>query len=324
MAGFRLRPWPYLGGLAVVCVVLQAVTGILLAFSYQPTPDTAYVSVYYITNAMPYGWLVRTVHSWGSHLLIVFAALHAVRMFVTASYKHPRRANWVLGVVALLATIAMSFTGNLLPWDQRAYWDTTRAVALFEQAPLVGEWLVTTLLGGDTIGPTALTRFHASHVTILPALLVGLLFAHLWLARRAAARERSAGPDRPQIGGAPSAMPLYPDLLVSWATTWALLLSLLAVLAILAPVSLDVKADPSLVLEQSKPAWYFLSLYTLERWIPPAVAATVTFLLGVLFIALPYSDRSPSHEPKERMVALGLGFLVIAGVLALTVIGALL
>jgi ubiquinol-cytochrome c reductase cytochrome b subunit len=313
----RIRPWPYFGGLAVVCFALQVVTGVIMALSYEPTPAEAYVSTFYIANVMRYGWLVRTVHHWGAHLTVFFAGLHCFRMFATASYKPPRRANWVVGAVGLLAAVGLAFTGNLLPWDQSALADTTAAIELFRHVPLAGDAFADLLLGGEAIGAATLTRFYAAHVAVLPAIMLGLLATHAWLGRRNARSMDRSETDRPS-----DYAPLYPDILVSGSTTLLLLLSVYAVLAILVPATLDVKADPSAVVESARPAWYFLSMSALVRYVPPALAATATILLGVLFVLLPYVDRTPSHEPRERIVALAVGFTVIAGALGLTVLGA--
>ena len=307
---FRMRPWPYFGGLALLCFGLQVVTGIVMVFSYEAGADRAYASVYSISNVMPYGWLVRTIHHWGAHLTIAFAGLHAVRAFLVASYKPRRQLNWVLGAVALLAALALAFTGSLLPWDQKAFWDTSAAVSLLKQLPLIGGWIASVVLGGDTLGATTLTRFFWAHVAVLPIALLGLLVGHFWLASK---REEDED----------ETVPFYPDIIIPAATAVVLVLSVYAVLAIILAVSLDVRADPSAV-AAAEPAWYFMSLSTLLRYLSPALAATVTILLGVLFILLPYVDHGPSRAPKDRILALAIGFFVIGGVLALTAVGAFL
>lgn len=322
--GARLRaasmsPWPYFGGLALACLGIQVVTGLLMAFRYQPTPDEAYVSVYYIANVMPYGWLVRSAHSWGSVLTLVFAALHAVSVFIKASYKKPRQGNWVLGVLALMTAVALGFTGRLLPWDQMAYWGTEAAVDLFRQAPLVGDWIARGLLGGELVGAATLTRFYAAHVTVLPATLLALLLAHLFLARKQDAADELAGGSR--IRGR---VPLYPDILLPAATTLVLLLAVFLALASLVPATLDVKADLTVAPQVAKPTWNLLSMYALSQYLNGGVAASVTAVLGLLFLLLPYIDRGPTVKPRERRFALLIGLLVIGGVCFLTLAGALL
>lgn len=321
------RPWSCFGGLALVCLALQVVTGLLLAFSYRPTPGEAYASVYYLSNVMPYGWLVRTVHFWGSQLVIALAALHAVRMLVNGSYRRPERTGWIVGALALAFVIALAFTGSLLTWDQSAYWSTFAAVSLLREVPLVGEWVARGLLGVDAaLGAAALTRFYAAHLTLLPVGLAGLLVAHARIERARGADAMPSSSDAPDAqAGRPLGVdaPSYPDVVASAATMVVLLLCLYAVLAIFLPAPLDVRADPTVTPAAVKPAWYFLSVYALTRYLPPAVAVTVPVVLGMLFILLPFFDRGPSRASTDRALALAVGLSAIAGAIVLTLVGAL-
>ncbi|GAB4278253.1 MAG: hypothetical protein Kow0056_10360 [Coriobacteriia bacterium] len=297
------------GVLALACVAVQAITGVMLAFVYRPTPDEAFVSTYYITHVMSYGWLVRAVHSWGADLTVIFAALHGVVTFITASYKR-RPAEWVIGNLTILAAVAMGFTGNLLPWDQEAYWNTTATLSLVSEAPIIGKPLASLLLGGPTVSEVTLTRFHALHVTVLPAVLASLLVAHLWMGSIRAKTERGE-----------SVWSYAGRLLAGASVPLLLLASLLVVLVSFVPLALSVKADPSASIEAARPAWYFMSLYAVAQVVPAPVAAVVTGGLGVLFVALPLFDRTDSIEPSQRAFPLALGTLVIAGVGLATVAG---
>lgn len=178
------RFWFCFGGLAFFAAVMQALSGIVLAFYYQPNPDRAYASIFYISNYVKYGWFIRSVHVWGSTLMIVLVVVHMLRVYITASYKHPRELNWVAGVLLFVITMAFGLTGSLLPWDQKAYWGTTGVIELIRQTPLVGEWVAHFIVGGDTIGVAALSRFYSGHIMILPAALTMLLFAHFWMVRK--------------------------------------------------------------------------------------------------------------------------------------------
>lgn len=327
LSRWRVRPWPYFGGLALTCLVLQGLTGLFMTFSYQPTPDRAYVSVYYLANVMPYGWLIRTIHVWGAHLTIVFTALHALRMFLTASYKHPRQVSWVLGAVALGAVLALAFAGALLPWDQKAYWGTTAAISLFRETPLIGEWVAGALLGGARLGATALTRFHAAHVTVLPAALAGALVAHLLTARKHSLTfgpARATSPDDAENTSADETVPFYPDQMMTAATNIVLLLSLYAALAILVPAVLDLKADPLATLVSARPPWYLASITALTRIVPAWLALTLAAALSATLVTMPFLDRSPAHAPANRRLAIVLGSSAAIGVAVLTAVGALL
>ncbi|MEK7376350.1 MAG: cytochrome b N-terminal domain-containing protein, partial [Candidatus Margulisiibacteriota bacterium] len=126
------------GGITFLCFVIQVVTGILLLFYYKPTPAEAYSSVVHITNGVPFGWLIRSVHAWASNLMITFVFLHMIRVFVYKAYKEPRDFNWVIGVTLLCLTLGFGFTGYLLPWNQLSYWATTVGTEIPGAVPVIG------------------------------------------------------------------------------------------------------------------------------------------------------------------------------------------
>jgi menaquinol-cytochrome c reductase cytochrome b subunit len=178
------RFWFCFGGLTFATAVLQALSGIVLAFYYQPTPERAYASIFYISNYVKYGWFIRSVHVWGSRLMLLFILVHMIRVYVTASYKRPREMNWVAGVFLFVATVGFALTGSLLSWDQKAYWGTTGAITFIQKTPIVGDWAAYFIVGGETIGAAALSRFYAAHIMMLPAVLTVLLCAHFWMVRK--------------------------------------------------------------------------------------------------------------------------------------------
>lgn len=177
------RFWYCFGGLTFVTAVLQAITGLFLAFYYEPTPERAYASVFYISHFVNYGWLIRSLHAWGSQLMVVLVIVHMVRVYASAAYKHPRELNWVAGVLLLAVTLGFVLTGDLLPWDQRAYWSTTVVANFIRHMPFVGEWLTHMVVGGDAIGAPTLSRFYSGHIMMLPAFLAALLYAHFRMVR---------------------------------------------------------------------------------------------------------------------------------------------
>lgn len=178
------RFWFCFGGVTFVTAIMQALSGAVLAFYYQPTPERAYASIFYISHYVKYGWFIRSVHVWGARLMVAFIIIHMLRVYVTASYKHPRELNWVAGVFLFIITMAFSLTGSLLSWDQKAYWGTAGAIALIEKTPVVGDWVAYFIVGGDTIGASALSRFYSGHIMVLPSVLTILLFAHFWMVRK--------------------------------------------------------------------------------------------------------------------------------------------
>jgi len=173
--------WNTLGSASLFLFVLQGLTGIFLAVYYTPSPDHAYDSITYIMTSVSFGWLIRGIHHWGSSLMVLIVFIHMLRVFVTASYKYPRELTWLIGVGLLLVTVFMGFTGYLLPWNQKAYWATTVGTQIAGSVPFIGDFILKVLRGGSSLSALTLQRFFAAHIWILPAILVALIGAHLYL-----------------------------------------------------------------------------------------------------------------------------------------------
>jgi quinol-cytochrome oxidoreductase complex cytochrome b subunit len=177
--------WLYtLGSATLFVAVNQIVTGILLTVYYVPTPDHAYDSVQYITTQIPAGWLIRGLHHWGASAMVVLTALHLLRVVAYGAYKYPREVTWLTGVGLLLIVLGFGFTGYLLPWDQKAYWATTVGTRIAGVAPIVGDWILRAMRGGDQLSAVTLARFFGAHVWMLPAALLTLVLVHLYLVIR--------------------------------------------------------------------------------------------------------------------------------------------
>ncbi len=177
--------WAFtLGSATLFLVVLQGVTGVFLTVYYVPHPDQAYDSINYIMNDVAFGWLIRGLHHWGATLMVITVVLHMLRTFVYASYKYPREITWVTGVLLLLVTLGMGFTGYLLPWNQRAYWATTVGTSIAGTVPWVGPIIEQALRGGTDLSTLTLTRFFSAHIWMLPAALLGLVGVHMYLVIR--------------------------------------------------------------------------------------------------------------------------------------------
>jgi len=169
----------FLGGITLFLFGIQAATGILLSLYYRPTPEAAYDSILFIMNNVYFGWLIRSIHSWGANLMIIFCILHLLRVFFQGAYKAPRELTWMVGVVLLLLTLGFGFTGYLLPWDQRAFWATTVGSEIAGAVPLVGGFLLRLVRAGTEISTLTLSRFFGTHVLVLPVTLALVLTVHL-------------------------------------------------------------------------------------------------------------------------------------------------
>lgn len=172
------------GGLTTLSFAVQVVSGAMLLLYYVPDADQAYQSVHYITHVVPYGWLFRGMHFWCANAMVAMVFAHTMRVFYTGSFRKPRELMWVSGVLALVMTMTMAFSGYLLKWDQIAYWAMTAVTGLMAYLPFIGPPVRQILLGGDVVGGATLTRFFALHIAIVPGLLIILLVAHFWMIRK--------------------------------------------------------------------------------------------------------------------------------------------
>jgi quinol-cytochrome oxidoreductase complex cytochrome b subunit len=183
---FRKTPqgtnWYYtLGSATMFAFVNQAVTGVFLAMFYDPSPTQAYGSIRHIINDVFLGELVRGMHKWGSTVMVVLVFLHMGRVFFFGAYKYPRELNWIIGVVLLILVMAMSFTGYLLPFDQRSFWATVVGVNINASGPILGPYLADFLRAGAEFNSTTLSRFYSIHMLLIPGLIAALIGAHLYL-----------------------------------------------------------------------------------------------------------------------------------------------
>lgn len=193
--------WTYTFGLGVISAIafgVLTITGILLMFFYAPTVERAYGYIVSLQTLVPFGQLLRNLHRWSAHLMVIVVVLHMVRVFYTGAYKPPRQFNWVVGVLLLLLTLGASFTGYLLPWDQLAFWAITVGTSVAAYAPGLGNTAKTILLGGPEVGQEALTRFYALHIMVIPAAIALLISLHLWRVRKDGGLAANNLSDEPQ------------------------------------------------------------------------------------------------------------------------------
>ena len=174
--------WLYtLGSATLFAFIFQALTGVFLAFYYTPSPTEAYESIQNLTNNVFLGEFVRGMHKWGATVMIIAIFLHMARTFVFGAYKYPRELNWIIGVVLLILTMIMGFTGYLLPFDQRSFWATVVGVNINGTGPIVGPYINDFLRAGPEFGGVTLQRFYAIHMLLIPGALIALIGAHLYL-----------------------------------------------------------------------------------------------------------------------------------------------
>lgn len=181
--GHIKRWWFALGGTPAYCFFIQITTGILLSFYYVPSPDHAYESVQAITQTIPYGWFIRSIHKWAANLMIITVLLHLCRVFFSCAFRHPRQLNWLLGCGLLMLTFSLGFTGYSLVYEQLSYWGVTVASELVQNTPIVGGLMASFMRGGESVGPNTLTRMFNLHVGILPVLTIIMIGLHIAVLR---------------------------------------------------------------------------------------------------------------------------------------------
>jgi ubiquinol-cytochrome c reductase cytochrome b subunit len=309
--------WYVFGSATLIIFMLQIVTGICLALVYVPSTADAYASLEYLNYQQTLGWFLRAVHFWGSNFMVAMMSLHMIQVFLFGAYKYPRELTWVVGVFLFLCTLGMAFTGQVLRWDQDAYWGLGIGIAMIGRVPLIGAQLVHLVLGGPIIGAETLSRFFALHVFVIPGLLFGLVGR---LVARNTYRERYEE-DVKRDG-----VPFFPvaaqkDIVFGGLVILAILLCA----AISGPDGPNGPADPTLIRTVPRPDFYFLSLFALFALLPPY---TETFLILVgpvvaiaLLIALPFLAGTGEKSFRRRpvavisvvMIALVLGVLSYLG-----------
>jgi quinol-cytochrome oxidoreductase complex cytochrome b subunit len=310
--------WAFtIGSVLLGLISIQLLTGAFLTLYYAPTPDHAYESVRFISSTSS-GRLVRGLHHYGASFLVVFLVLHLLRVVILGSYKPPREITWLSGLALMGLVLAFALTGYLLPWDQRAYWATVVTINISRLAPIAGDAMAAVLQGGSTIGALTLTRWYSAHVIFLPALLVGLVVAHLVLMRL----QGSSGPVRPK-GGAP--FPFYPYQ--AFRDTIVVSAVFLAVLAMAwrGMPPLEGPADPTDANYIPRPEWYFLGLFQLLKYFPGKWEVFGAIVLpGVVaaFLALlPWIDRGPERDPRRRPLIMAVVTAGLLAVVGLTTLG---
>ncbi len=251
--------WAYLtGGAAVFLFGLQAITGCLLMFYYQPSEATAHESVKRIMAEVPYGWFVRSVHAWGATFFIAAVLLHFLGALFYKAYRRPRELTWLSGILMLGLALGFGFSGYLLPWNELSYYATLVGTKIPDAIPVFGGFVMHFLRGGEQVTGATLTRFYALHVVVLPLALGGLLAVHLLLVQ-------VQGMSLPL--GMPSEKvrdhrPFFSEFLLIDGCVWLLLIGAIATLAVFLPAEIGRKADAlTPAPEGIKPEWYFLFLF---------------------------------------------------------------
>ena len=304
--------WYFFGSLALMVLVIQIVSGIFLTMHYKPDGAMAFASVEYIMRDVPYGWLIRYIHSTGATAFFVVVYLHMLRALMYGSYKKPRELIWLFGMFIYLALMAEAFMGYLLPWGQMSYWGAQVIISLFSAIPVIGDDLTLWIRGDFVIGDATLNRFFALHVIALPFVLVFLVIAHILALHEVG----SNNPDGVEIkktkdaNGIPlDGIPFHPYYSVKDIVGVVVFLFFFAAVLFYAPdgggYMLEhanfIAADPLKTPEHIAPVWYFTPFYAILRAVPDKLMGVGVMggAIVVLFF-LPWIDRCKVKSIRYR------------------------
>lgn len=317
--------WYVFGSAALILFILQVVTGILLAFVYAPTGADAWNSLQALNHNVWLGWFLRAMHGWGADFMVAVVLMHMIQVFLFGAYKFPRELTWVIGVFLLLLTLGMAFTGQVLRFDQDAYWGLGIGASIVGRVPFVGAALVHLLLGGPIINGATLSRFFTLHVFVLPALLIGLVGLHLFLVLKLGINEwpmpgrvvrRETYLKEYQEELRKDGVPFVPNAI--WKDlvfAAAIVLAVAGCAAVLGPFGPRGIPDPTIIQTVPRPDFFFLWLYALLALLPPQMETPVLLVAPVLvigaFLLLPFVAGEGEKSWRRRPVAV-LSMLVIA------------
>jgi ubiquinol-cytochrome c reductase cytochrome b subunit len=273
--------WFYVfGSAALTCFMLQIVTGILLALIYVPSAGEAWNSLQVLNHGISLGWFIRGLHGWGSNFMVAIVLIHMVQVFLFGAYKFPRELTWMVGVTLLLMTLGMAFTGQVLRFDQDAYWGLGIGASIASRVPVVGPWAVNLMLGGPIIAGATLSRFFAVHVFLIPALLIASVGVHLLMVLKLGVNE---WPMPGRVVRRATYLKEYHELAHSKGVPFVpyavwkdiffsgfILLSIAACAVYLGPFGPSGQPDPTIIQTAPRPDFFFLWLYAVLSYLPPS------------------------------------------------------
>jgi ubiquinol-cytochrome c reductase cytochrome b subunit len=318
--------WYVFGSAATVLLILQVMTGILLALVYSPSATSAWTSLQFLNHNIALGWYLRAVHGWGSDFMIAIVLIHMVQVFLFGSYKYPRELTWVVGVGLLLLTLGMAFTGQVMRFDQDAYWGLGIGASIASRVPLIGAPLVHMVLGGPILGGATLSRFFTLHVFVIPGLLMAGVGVHVWMVLFHGVSEwpmpgrvvsKSTYEREYHELVAKTGMPFVPD--AAWKDAMfaaAILFAVMACAFFFGPFGPSGPPDPTIIQTAPKPDFAFLWIYAVLAFLPPSIETPVMLVVPVLAIAamllLPvFAGEGERHWARRPVAVLMVSVIAV-------------
>jgi ubiquinol-cytochrome c reductase cytochrome b subunit len=319
--------WFYVfGSAATVILGLQIVTGILLGLVYTPSASHAWASLEFLNHSVQLGWFIRALHGWGSDFMVAIVLIHMAQVFLFGAYKFPRELTWIVGVFLLLLTLGMAFTGQVLRFDQDAYWGLGIGASILSRVPFIGGRLVNLMLGGPIIAGPTLTRFFALHVFIIPGLLLVLVGLHLLMVLRLGINEwpmpgrivtKTTYTRDYHALTEKTGIPFVPD--AAWKDALfaaAIMLAIIACALFFGPFGPTGQPDPTIIQTAPKPDFFFLWIYAVLAYLPPALETPVLFIaptliiIGLLLLPL-VSGEGEKHWSRRPVAVLMVAIIAV-------------
>jgi cytochrome b6 len=284
---------------------------------YRPSADEAFESVEFIMTTVPFGWLIRSIHSWSANLMVYFAFVHLATVYFTRAYRKPREVTWVTGCFLLFVSLGFGFSGYLLPWNQLAFFATRVGTDIAGAVPFVGEWMLRFLRGGDQVTGGTLSRFYGWHVAILPMIVTALIGAHVLLVQ---IQGMSVPPSEVEVAKRRRPMRFFPSFALRDLFGWMVALGVLAAAAALFPWELGEKANPfAPAFADIRPEWYFMFMFETLKLVPGGEIFHVEFeaipillfsLAGLLLVLVPFLDRTGKNPIFTWVGVLAIIYMV--------------
>jgi ubiquinol-cytochrome c reductase cytochrome b subunit len=318
--------WFYVfGSAALVVFVMQIITGMLLAVIYVPSAGEAWNSMQTLNHSIAFGWYIRALHGWGSNFMVAIVLIHMVQVFLFGAFKYPRELTWIVGVFLLLMTLGMAFSGQVLRFDQDAFWGLGIGASICSRIPIVGPWMVNLLLGGPIIAGSTLSRFFALHVFVIPGMLIAFVGLHLLMVLKLGINE---WPMPGRIVRKATYIKEYHELThkdgipfvpgAVWKDLFfggCVLLTLAIVAAYFGPYGPSGRPDPTIIQTAPRPDYFFLWLYALLSLLPPKMetpALLIGPVIAILFLLLlPFIFGEGEKTWRRRPIAV-LTILLVA------------
>ena len=309
--------WYVFGSAAFVLFFLQIATGILLALIYTPSAGEAWNSLQFLNHGLTLGWFLRAMHGWGSNFMVAIVLIHMAQVFMFGAYKFPRELTWILGVFLLLMTLGMAFTGQVLRFDQDAYWGLGIGVSIVARVPLVGAALVNVMLGGPIIGGPTLSRFFALHVFVIPGLMLAFVGLHVWLVLTLGINEwpvpgrivrKATYIEEYNKLAHDDGIPFVPGAV--WKDLFfaaGIMLAVAVFAALSGPIGPTGTPDPTIIQTVPKPDYFFLWIYTVLSYLPAQLETPFILIAPIIAIAvlllLPFFAGQGEKSWHRRPVA---------------------